>query len=118
MLELSKAFALSKLNRLVDPEEQNFLGSLDLNKEFKWPKSVAELKDLGTNWFVSPVFVAPPERPLWSTRNNPGKQGLKEKIFQLLRKIIGKDGLDHNITGPLLYCILEWFQIGGVGQED
>jgi len=44
MLELSRAFALAKLNRLESPEIVNFLDKLDLPKQFAWPATLAELK--------------------------------------------------------------------------
>lgn len=44
MLELSMAFALSKLTKLDDPEQQAFISNLKLDKDFGWPKSLEELK--------------------------------------------------------------------------
>ena len=44
MLELSRAFALAKLNRLDTPDLVGFLSSLDLARTFSWPASLGELK--------------------------------------------------------------------------
>ena len=44
MLELARAFALATLRVVQQESIQNFLVEVDLPKEFKWPASLADLK--------------------------------------------------------------------------
>ncbi len=44
MIELARVFALANLNKLADPGQQEFIEGLDLQREFQWPATLADVK--------------------------------------------------------------------------